>query len=235
MNDNTLTDMTPFLARQDSRTQHLFIALLFASLMVSALTFMRGVLDVQNPGAIRSGIWFPIVVYPLLIVVFWCSIKLWQRKQPKPPGGRYLMNADDARNTARVANTGFVFTTGFGLVMIASQAGIALRVLGTPGLADSNGDWMGRAVLIALGCLAIYMGNVWPKMPASRAPQDKPATQMKYNRLGGWLNVMVGVAMAVPALFLPLQMMVPAITAVSLLSLAATAMFVIRYRRAMKA
>jgi ABC-type transport system involved in cytochrome c biogenesis permease component len=71
MHDINPTDMTPFLARHDSRTRHLFMATLFASLMVSALTFKRGVLEAEAPGTIRSGIWFPIVVYPLLIVVFW--------------------------------------------------------------------------------------------------------------------------------------------------------------------
>jgi hypothetical protein len=145
------------------------------------------------------------------------------------------MIADDARNVTRVANAGFIFTAGFGVVMIASQAGIALRSLGTAGLADSNGDWVGRAVLIALGCLGIYMGNVWPRMPTSRAPKDKPATQMKYMRLGGWLNVLIGLALVLPALLLPIHWMIPAIAVVSVLAVVATAIYFIMYRRAMKA
>ena len=123
------TDMTAFLQLHDRKSRRLFVAMICASLLVSAITFTHGMQTRGSPAAFGK-LWFPILVYPVLFAVFSIAVTIWKRKQPKPPGGRFLMNPDDARNIARVANGGFAFVVGFAAVNIASQVAIALEIFG---------------------------------------------------------------------------------------------------------
>jgi hypothetical protein len=234
MNDMTFTDMTPFIERQDRRLPPVFIAMLLASLVVSGVAFTQGVLNTELRDSARAGLWFPILTYPLLIVSFWGGLVLWKHKRPKPPGGRYLMNEDDARNVTRVARAGFVFTVGFGVLMVVSQLGVVLKLLDALPSLFAGGDWIVRAAVAIAGFLTMYFGNAWPRMPTFSTPGYKGVTQRKYNRLGGWLNVLIGLVFALLGLLLPIRALVPAVLVVSVLAFIATMVFVVRYCVAMK-
>lgn len=233
MNDTTLTDMTPFLQRHDYSSRRVFFALVSASLAASAVILLYG-LRVKGSAEALGKLWFPIVAYPVFLAVFWTGTALWSRTRPKPPGGRYLMTEDDARNIARVAHAGMVFVVGLGMLMIVSQIGIALNFFDGLNTAFGTSDWSRRAVLVALGALAIYFGNMWPRMPTPRAAHAKPATQTRYKRLGGWFAVVTGLLLALPALFLPTPAMIYAIAIVSIVTVAVGIVFIVMYCIAMR-
>jgi hypothetical protein len=232
MNDVAWTDMTSFLERHDHWSRRVRLAMISASFAVSAILLVYGVRTRGSLAALGK-LWFPIVAYPLLTAAFWIGIALWASTRPKPPGGRFLMNEDDARNVARIANAGFIFVLGLAVVMIASQVGTALEVLGYMKSPGGTGELIGRAILVSLGALSIYFGNAWPRMPTPRAPDQKPATQTKYKRLGGWWCVIVGLGMALPALLLPIPQMIYAILVTSAVTLVMSAIGVVMYRSAM--
>ena len=148
MSDMPQTDMTEFLQRHDRKSRRLFVATICASLVVSAIVFTHG-LQTRGSLAAFGKLWFPILVYPVLFAVFWICVTIWKRKQPRPPGG-FLMNPDDARNIARVANGGFAFVVGFAAVNLASQVAIALEIFGVLPSMHEDGA---RAILVATGIL----------------------------------------------------------------------------------
>jgi hypothetical protein len=232
MNDMALTDMTSFLERHDHWSRRVRLAMISASFAVSAILLVYGMRTLGSLAALGK-LWFPIVAYPLFTAAFWTGIALWARTRPKPPGGRFLMNADDARNVARVANVGFIFVLGLAAVTIASQVGTALEISGTLKSLGATGEWVGRTILVALGALSIYFGNAWPRMPTPRAGDQKPATQTRYKRLGGWWCVIVGLGMALPALLLPIPQMIYAIVVTSAVTLVVSVIGVLMYRSAM--
>jgi hypothetical protein len=232
MSDTAQTDMTAFLQRHDRKSRRLFVAMICASVVVSVVIFTLGLQTRASPAAFGK-LWFPILVYPALFAVFWIAVTIWKRKQPRPPGG-FLMNPDDARNVARVANGGFAFVVGFAAVNIASQVAIALEIFGVlPALYD-DGAWEGRAILAAIGILTAYFGNAWSRMPVPRAPDQQPATQMKFKRLFAWLIVIHGLLLALAALFLPIQAMIAATLVVCCSLMLSMAASVVIFRKALK-
>ncbi len=204
--------------------------MLSTSLILSAVIYARAVLAVGVPGQVLLALWMPVVQGPLTIVALWLSSWLYGRGRPLFPDGRLPMNADDARNVMRVANAGAVFVTGFGIVMIAGQVFWLLWKLG---LVPDVQNWGLRATLLAIGALVIYFGNISPRLPTPRAREAKPAVRMKYNRLGGWMAVMLGLLLALAALFLPFPALVPAIGAISISSLIAMGVGTVLYRTAL--
>lgn len=209
MNDTATTDMTPFLERHERRTQRVFITMLCISLMASAVIFTDG-LHAKGSLQALGELWIPILTAPLVIAWLRIGPLLWARSQPKPPGGRYLMNEHDARGTARVANAGFIFVTGVGAIAIASQFGIILASFDT-----LTAGWTWRATMIVMGLLMIHFGNAWPRFPIPRQADLRPATQTKYKRFYGWLIVVHGLLLALAAL-LPRSVVIPAIMTASL-------------------
>jgi len=209
MDDAATTDMTPFLERHERRTQRVFITMLCISLMASAVIFTDG-LHAKGSVQALGGLWIPILSAPLVIVWLRIGPLLWARSQPKPPGGRFLMNEHDARGTARVANAGFVFVTGVGALAIAGQMGVIMSSLDT-----RTADWTWRAATILMGLLMINFGNAWPRFPIPRQPELRPAMQTKYKRFYGWLIVVHGLLLALAAL-LPRSVVISAIVTVCL-------------------
>ncbi len=206
MTDTDLVDMKPFLKRHDRRARRTLAATLTVSLALSVFIFARAALMVRAPGDVLLALWMPVVQGPLTIGALWIASALYGRKRPLPFDGRLPMNPDDARNAARVANAGLVFVTGFGVVAIAGQVS---WLLWKAGLLPHAGDWGFRATLAAIGALSVYFGNVSTRMPTPRAPEAKPGIRMKYNRLAGWMCVLLGLGIALTGLFLPLSAIPP--------------------------
>ncbi|MBS1240467.1 MAG: hypothetical protein H6R45_1173 [Proteobacteria bacterium] len=231
MTDTNLVDMKPFLERHERRARHIFIAMLSVSLTLSAVVFTRAVLKGGAPGEVLLTLWMPVVQGPLTIGVLWIASALYGRKRPLPFDGSLPMNPDDARNAARVANAGLVFVTGFGVVAIAGQV---FWLLWKAGLLPDAGDWGFRATLAAIGALSAYFGNVSTRMPTPRAPEAKPGVRMKYNRLAGWMCVLLGLGFAFAGLFLPLSALPAAVGILSITVLAAFAVGTVMYYSALK-
>jgi len=202
MTDSTLTDMAPFLERCDHRNRLVSVAALSASLVLSAVNVLHGMLTTggtsRTPPAM---LWvFGIVFTPLVIVSWWCFTELMARRgRASSPDGRRPALADDARNAVRVANAGFVFHLGLNAAVVAQQAFWGLATFGYP-----VGDLIPRATTVAVGAATIYLGNLWPRFPTPRAPERKAAARMKVNRFSGWLMVIIGVLVVLLGLFLPL-------------------------------
>ena len=57
---------------------------------------------------------------------------------------------------------------------------------------------------MAVGFVTIYLGNLWPKMPAPRSPGHAAATMMRSHRVGGWIMVTAGLLVVLLGLCLPL-------------------------------
>jgi hypothetical protein len=68
----------------------------------------------------------------------------------------------------------------------------------------SAGVWIARVTMILVGAAAIYLGNVWPRMPVPRVPERRAAVRMKVNRASGWMMVICGLVVVLLGLFLPL-------------------------------
>lgn len=214
MTDTPMTDMTAFLERHERRTQRVFITMLCVSLMASAVIFTDGL---HEKGSVQAlgGLWILILGPPLVLVWLRVGPLLWARSQPRPPGGRFLMNEHDSRGTARVANAGFIFVTGVGAIAIAGQMGVIVPSFDARMPLQIPADWTWRVTTIVMGLLMIYFGNAWPRMPTPRQPDRKPATQTRYKRFYGWLIVVHGLLLALAAL-LPRPVVIPAIVTVNL-------------------
>lgn len=235
MADMTLTDMTPFFERHERRSRRAFVTILSTNLTLAVVIFAYGALTTGSPGAVLGRQWISIVVYPLFFAGFWFAIARYQRSRPRPPDGRLPMNEDDARSVARVANAGFVFVACLGVIVIASQTGLALKQFGAmQSLNKDVGDWLGRAIVAASGLLTAYFGNAWSRMPVPRAPEQNPATQMKFKRLFAWLMVIHGLLLALAALFLPIPAMFVGIVIVSMSMVLSMAASVIMFRNLLK-
>ena len=233
MSDTAQTDMTAFLERHDRQSRRVFVAMICASLVVSVVVFTQGV-QAHGSAAALGKLWFPILVYPALLAAFWIAVTLWKRKQPKPPGGRFLMNPDDARNIARVANGGFAFVVGFATLMIGSQVAIALEHFGVVPALYEDGALIGRATLVASGILTAYFGNAWSRMPVPRAPDQQPAMQMRFRRVFAWLIVIHGLLLALGALTLPSPAMIAATAVVSCSMMLSVTASIVLFRKALK-
>lgn len=144
------------------------------------------------------------------------------------------MNADDARNVRRFANAGTVFVIGFNTAIIAGQAAWLLSTLGALPPTFPDSDWNVRASLVVMGALSIYIGNVTPRTPTSRASGTRPAVRMRFNRLTGWVIVIFGASLALAGLLLPFQAMLVAAPAICVSMFVTFAVGTILYRRAMK-
>jgi hypothetical protein len=187
-------DMARFHERYDQRQRLLFVAALSASLVLSAVNYARttGTLGARAaPFMWGVGIAFP----PLFVVVWWVAMELIARWRD---GRAPLTSADDARNGVRIANAGFAYNVALMAAMLGSQAMVALSALGY-----SVGEWIGRAISLAVGVSLIWLGNVWPRFPTPRDPALKAARVMKINRLWGWVMVSMGLGSVLAGLFLP--------------------------------
>ncbi len=231
----TPADMAPFFQRHDRRTRRTYIAMLSLSLALSAIIFTRGLLTTgAAPGAVLAGLWTPIIMGPLTIILLWISSAIYGRSRPAAqPDGSFPMNADDARNVERVANAGAVFVTGMCAIMIAAQSAWLGASVGLLQLPATAGEWVLRAILLGTGALSIYFGNVWPRIPTPRAPEQNPAAHIRYNRLGGWLTVMFGLMLGLAA-FLPLAALVSVVVTASIFIIGGTAAVWIMFRIALK-
>ena len=206
MSDLSLTDITPFFERHERRFRRALGTLVCASVVVATGIFAYGVLTTAAPGTLVAKLWPSVLFYPLFGVVFWTGTALYARMRRLPPGGRPLMNATDARSVAHVARAGFIFLVCMGLIMIATQAGLALGYFGILRAPDTSGVWITRAGAAATGVLMIYFGNAWSRTPMPRAPAQNAAAMMKFKRHVAWLVVIYGLLLALGALFLPRPM-----------------------------
>ena len=203
MTDTTLTDLAPFFERYEHRQRLVFVAALSASLVLSAVIVAHGVL---TNGAIGpkpvAAMWGVGVVFPPFFTVGWWTfteLMARARRRASSPDGRHPASTDDARNGVRIANAGFVYNIGLTAAVIGTQATLALLAFGHP-----VGDLIPRATTVALGAVTIYLGNLWPRLPTSRAPTQKAARRMKALRLGGWVMVISGLLIVLLGLFMPL-------------------------------
>lgn len=234
MTDTAPIDIAPFLERHDRRTRRGFIAMFFISFILSAVIFAHGALATGAPGAVLSDLWTPIVIAPLIIAGLWIASARSARKRPAFIDGRLPTNPDDARNVERVANAGAVFVTGVCAIMIAVQAFEALSVFGVLPSPGMDSGWGLRAVLMGVAALMLYFGNVWPRMPTARAPEQNPAAHMKYNRFAGWLWVIFGILLGLAALVLPASALTPALAVLGLSLLALIVVGAVLFRIALK-
>ncbi|MGC1457420.1 MAG: hypothetical protein WA825_03990 [Steroidobacteraceae bacterium] len=234
MSDMTLTDMTPFFERHERRSRRVVIALVCTSLAVAAGIFAYGALTTGAPGTILAKLWTSILFYPFFGGVFWICTRLYARARRMPPGGRPPMNSDDARNVALVANAGFIYLLCIGLIMIATQAALALGYFGVLPPLHRSGVWIARAGVVATGVLIIYFGNAWSRTPMARTPEYKAVAMMKFKRLLAWLIVIYGLLMALAALFLPQTAMATAIAGLSILMVLSTVVSCLILNKALK-
>jgi hypothetical protein len=79
-----------------------------------------------------------------------------------------------------------------------------------------------------------YFGNAWPRMPTPRAPDQKPATQQRFNRLYGWMVVTTGLLFVIAALLLPGRAMSAVVGVASLGLVLGVTVITVRFYRAMK-
>ncbi len=105
-------------------------------------------------------------------------------------------------NAMRIANAGFIFTVGLMVVGIVGQVTNALLVFGHP-LGHDSSILSARLTMLTVGAVTMYLGNLWPRMPILRAPEQKPALQMKVHRRIGWFMVIFGFGIVLFGLFLP--------------------------------
>jgi hypothetical protein len=142
------------------------------------------------------------IVFPPVFIVGWqifAELMVLARRKVSQPDGRLPAGADDARNGVRVANGGFVFNVGVTASVIVQQALIALLAFGY-----TTGDLVPRATAVVVGAVTIYLGNLWPRMPTPRGPEQSAVVRMKANRLWGWVMVSGGLLIVLMGLFAPL-------------------------------
>jgi hypothetical protein len=201
MTDTTSTDLGPFFKRYDRRNR-LFLATAFAaSLALSAVIAAHMLTAAGVKGA--AVLWGAGVVSPPLGLAAWWifgEVLALGRRRASPPDGSHPVGASDARDGVRIANAGFAFNVVFAVTVTTGQLLMALLLFGV----RAPGDLIARATLAAMGAVTIYLGNLWPRMPTPRAPEQRAATRMKANRSSGWLMVIVGLLVILLGLFLPL-------------------------------
>jgi hypothetical protein len=201
MTDTVLTDLGPFFERYDRRQRLVFTAAISVSLTLSAVILSRGVTMVAPP-AIREMVWvLGILFAPVFIVGWWTFAEYMARKRRRTSqaDGRHPASADDARNGVRIANGGFAFNIVVTAAVVVQQAVMALMASG-----HLLGDLIPRATCVAVGVVTIYLGNLWPRMPTPRAPEQTAAKLMRAHRSGGWLMVICGLLVVLLGLSMPL-------------------------------
>ncbi len=193
LTDTGLTDLGPFFERYDRRNQRLMAVALCASLILSAViathllatgaTGLSGVRVIWSTG---------VAFTPLFIAGWWAfgGLMALRRRRAAPLDGSQPAGTVDAGNGMRIAHAGFAFNLALMAAMIAGQVVMALVVFGFGH--HIRGDLVSRAIMLTVGAATIYLGNLWPRMPVSRAPEKKPAAVMKANRYAGWFMVAVG-------------------------------------------
>ncbi len=234
MSDMTLTDMAPFFDRHERRFRRVVIALVCTSLAVAAGIFAYGALTTGSPGTILVKLWTSILFYPLFGAVFWIGSTLYARARLVPPGVRPPTNPDDARNVALVANAGFIYLLCIGVIMIATQAGLALGYFGILPPLHRSGVWITRASVVATGILVIYFGNAWSRTPMARTPEYMAVAMMRFKRLLSWLIVLYGLLMVLAALFLPQPAMAIVIAGLTILMVLSTVVSCLILNKALK-
>jgi hypothetical protein len=204
MTDTSLIDLGPFFERYDRRNQRLMVVALCASLML-ATAIATHLLATGAPGlkGVRV-IWGTGVVFtPLFIAGWWTfgGLMALRRRRAAPLDGSHPAGAVDAGNGMRIANAGFAFNLALMAAMLAGQVVMALVVFGFGH--QIRGDLIARAIMLTVGVATIYLGNLWPRMPVSRAPEQKAAATMKANRYAGWFMVAVGLLVFLWGVFVP--------------------------------
>ncbi len=203
LHDGGPTNLGPFFNRYDRRNRLVLGAALVASLVLSAVIATR---LLQTGGAGLKGlpaVWAMGVGFsPLLIAGWWIfgELIVSGRRKASPPDGSHLAGADDARNGMRIANAGFAFNLVLLGTAIVEQMLMASLVFGYP----VRGVLITRAIMVAMGAVTIYLGNLWPRMPTPRAPEREAAIRMKVNRFCGWVVVIFGLLVVLLGLFLPI-------------------------------
>jgi hypothetical protein len=204
-NDLGLTDLGPFFERYDRRNTRVMAMGLVASLILSTAIATR-LLTATPPGLKGIGvIWGSGVVFtPLFLAAWWIfgGLMALRRRKAAPLDGSHPAGPDDARNGVRIANAGFVFNIALIVAMLAGQVLMALLVFGFG--QQVRGDWIARGITLTVGFATIYLGNLWPRMPVSRAPEQKAAAKMKANRYAGWFMVIVGVLVTLWGVIMPI-------------------------------
>jgi hypothetical protein len=205
MSDTILAGLDSFYERYDRRVRRLMAGALCVSLLLSTAIAASAVGSQGADPKLASVLWrFGVIFPPSFTALWWIFTELMARGRRKAtrPDWRLPETADDARNGMRIANAGFVFTLGLTATIVANQALMALPAFGHP-LGQPLATLAGRVIMVIVGAVTMYLGNVWPRMPALRAPDQRPHTQMKANRLIGWFMVLLGASFVLLGLFLP--------------------------------
>ena len=199
-----LIDLGPFFARYDRRNKHLMLGGLCASLLFSAAIATQ-LLMTGAPGLRGvATIWGMGVVFtPLFLAGWWTfgGLMALRRRRGAPLDGSHPAGAVDASNGIRIATAGFAFNIALVTAMLLGQLLMALLVFGFGH--QVRGDLIARAIMLMVGTATIYLGNLWPRMPVPRGPDQKPAAVMKANRYAGWFMVIFGLGIVLWGLFLP--------------------------------
>jgi hypothetical protein len=202
--DAPLTDMAPFFDRFDRRVRRLLAVSLCVSLVLSAVIFTHSLDTAAATGAkIPRVVWVMGIAFaPLLTAVWWIFTELTAlgRRKASRPDGRYPASLDDARNGMRIANGGLLFTAALAGTAILQQA---MMVPFAYGYRFAVGEWVARAMMLAVGAATLYLGNLWPRMPTARTPQRTAAIAMRANRVSGWVMVVFGLLLVLLGLLLP--------------------------------
>jgi hypothetical protein len=236
MTEPSSSGMPPSLRHHDRKTLWTYVAMLSASLTLSATILAHAMRRIGSVDVVLTGLWHQVVTPPLIIGGLWFASLYYARKRPWSHDGRDPTNPDDLRNLARLASAGYLFVTGFGLIAIAGQAYWVLLIFDVvqpPGGAPANW-WMWRAMMLAAGLLMVQFGNISPRMPAPRVPEANPAVRMKWNRLTGWMYVASGALLALSALFTPSGKLLDTIGGLGILLLLVMTLGYALYCREMK-
>jgi hypothetical protein len=198
-------DLAPFFERYDRKNRLVFVAAISASLTMSAVMFAHGppAAGWIHPQAAETARWFGILFAPVFLAGWYVfgALMAHGRRKSRSPVGPLPTSEDDARNGVRVANAGFVWNLILTATMIVQQA---LWLPFVFGYRVAAGVLIARAIMLTVGAATIYLGNLWPRMPAPRAPGRTAAIRMKVNRISGWVMVVFGLLVILLGLFLPL-------------------------------
>jgi hypothetical protein len=202
MTDTTSIDLVRFFERYDSKNRLVFVAAISASLVMSAVIFAHGPAWGLGPARAVTTWWYGVLFSPLFIAGWWTFGELVAlgRRKGRPPAGPLPTAADDVRNGVRIANAGFAFNLAMTVTVVAAQASMVPLVFGYKVPAA---EWIASAAMLAVGAATIYLGNLWPRMPAPRTPDRTSAIRMKANRVSGWVMVITGLLVILLGLFMP--------------------------------
>lgn len=203
MSYSTMIDQNAFFARYDRKMRLLLAAALCAGLVMSFVIAGQALATSGGDAKLVSNVWrFGILFPPLLTIIWWAFTEIMAHGRRKASPMRPVTSEVDAHNAIRIANAGLVFTIALTVVGVVGQVTTALLVFGHP-LAYAQSIWSARLTMLTVGMVTIYLGNVWPRMPVSRAPEKRSARQMKVARLTGWFMVIFGSGIVLLGLFLP--------------------------------